>query len=89
MVGCQVLIAQMDPIQRNGFYLIVTDRQQRPVAANQEAVDTNRVDQRNNRGVLDPAEAPPLKVIDLEAEQLGEEVEFVRHVPGFLLPGST
>ena len=54
MVRREIFIAQMDAIERYGFNLIVTDRQQRPVAANQEAVDANRVDQRHNRGVFNP-----------------------------------
>ena len=33
--------------------LIVTDGQQSAVAADQEAVDADRIDQRNNRGVFD------------------------------------
>ena len=44
----------------------------------------DRINQRNNGSVLDAPEAPPLKVIDLEAEQLGEKQKFVRH----RLPGS-
>ncbi len=68
VVRGEVFIPQMNAIQRNGLDLIVTDGQQRAVAADQKAVDANRIHQRHDCGVLDRTEAPPLKVVDLEAE---------------------
>jgi hypothetical protein len=53
--------------------LIVPDGKPRPAASYQVTVDAGRMDQRDNRGVFDEAQAAALEVVDLEAEQLSEE----------------
>ena len=52
MIGREVFVAQMNAIERNGVDLIVTHREQGPVAADQKTIDADRVDQGNDGGVL-------------------------------------
>ena len=50
------------PVERDGADLIVADGKPGPAAAHQETVERARMDQRNEGGVFDPADAPALKV---------------------------
>src|SRR5580658_2053934 len=79
MVGSELLVLEVDPVERNGADLIVPDAQPRPAAAHQEPVHAGGMNQGNNRGVFDQAQAAALQVINLEAQQFGEKKKFVRH----------
>ena len=79
MIRRELFVFEVDAVERDGADLIVADGQPGPSAAHQEAVDAGRMDQGNNGGVFDQAEAAALKVIDLEAQQFGEKEEVVRH----------
>ena len=81
MIRSQDLVAQMDAVERNGANLVVADGKPGRAAADQKAVDADRIDQRHDGGIFDHTEAAPLKVKDLEAEQLGEEQPFVLPLP--------
>ena len=48
-------------------------------AAHQEAVDAGGVDQRNDGGVFDPADAPPLEVEHRHGQQFREVEKVFRH----------
>src|SRR6476646_141069 len=51
----------------------MADREPGRAAADQEAIDADRVQQGHDGGVFDHTKGAPLKVKDLEAQQLGEE----------------
>src|SRR5881394_2765997 len=69
----------MDTIQGNRTNLVVAYPQPGGATADQETIDADGVQQRHDRGVFDHTKSAPLKVKDLEAEQLGEEQPFIRH----------
>ena len=80
MIRREIFVAEMNAVERNGTDLVVADRQpRRTAAADQVAIDANRIDQRNHRGVLDHTDSAPLEVKDLEAQKFGEEQELFRH----------
>ena len=53
-----MLVAEVDAVERNGSNLIVTDGEPGPAAAHQKAVDARGMDQRDDGGVADTADAP-------------------------------
>ena len=79
MVRREDFVAQENAVERDGANLVVADLEPGRAAADQIAVDADRVDQRNDSGVFDHTDPAPLKVEDLEAEQFGKEQFLVRH----------
>ena len=79
MIRGELLVFEINAVERDGADLIVADGEPSPAAADQEAVDAGRMNQGNDGGVFDEAEAAALEVIDLEAQQFGEKEEVVRH----------
>ena len=73
MIRSQDFVAQVDPVERNGANLIVADGKPGRAAADQIAIDADRVQKGHDGGVFDHTDSAPLKVKDLEAEQFGEE----------------
>jgi hypothetical protein len=62
-----------DPVKGDGPDLVVAHREPGRTAADQIPIDADGVQQGHDRGVFDHTESAPLKVKDLEAEQLGKE----------------
>ena len=61
MIGNQLFIAERDAIaEDNGADLIVADREPSGAHAHQKTIDAGSVDQRDQGGVLDAANAPAL-----------------------------
>ena len=79
MIRRQQLVFEVNAVERYGANLVVPYGEPGPAAAQQETIHAGRMNQRNDRGVFDEAEAAALQVIDLEAQQFGKEEEFVRH----------
>ena len=79
VVGSELFVLKINPVKADRPDLIVPHREPGPVAADEVAVDAYRVDKRDQGGVLDAANGVTLKVVDLKAEQLGEEEEALRH----------
>ncbi len=79
MIGRKLFVFEVDPIERNGADLIVTNGEPRPAAAHEKPVYAGGMDEGNNGGVFDQAQAAALQVIDLEAQKFGEKEEVVRH----------
>ncbi len=86
VIGNELFVAERDAIaEDNGADLIVADGEPGGAAADQETIDAGSVDQRDQGGVLDAADAPALQVEDRHAQQFGEIEELVRH-PNVLGP---
>src|ERR1700684_4177655 len=80
MVRCEVLIAKMDPVERDGSNLVVANRQpRRPYSSDQVAIDANGIDQRYDGGIFNHTDPAPFEVEDLEAQNFGEEQKLFRH----------
>ncbi len=71
MVGRQVLVAQMQPVKRQGFHLVVAHGEQRESPLIRKRSMRTGVHQWDQRGVTNDTQLAPLKVVDLEAEQFG------------------
>ncbi len=87
VIGRQILVAEVDPFEGDGADLIVADGKPGGAGpADQEAVNANRIDERDDRGILDHADPAPLKVKNLEAHKFGEEQKLFRHrAPGSIV----
>jgi hypothetical protein len=80
MIRRQVFIFQMNAVQADGADLVMAHGQPRPTAAHQVSIDPHRIYKWNQRSVFDDTDPPPLKVVDLEAEQFGKEQKLlIRH----------
>ena len=82
MIGREVLVGEVNAVERNGGNLVEADAQPGPAAAHQEAVDAGGMNQGNERGIANPADAAVLQVIDRQAHQLGieEKVSAIENV---------
>ena len=69
----------MDAIGIDGPNLVVANAQPAGAGAYQEAVDTNGVNERDQRGIAERTNEPALQVIDLHAQQFGKVYDFFRH----------
>ena len=60
MIGRELFVLEVDPVERDGADLIVANGEPGPTAAHQKPVDAGRMDQGNNGGVFDQAQAAAL-----------------------------
>src|SRR5438477_5847955 len=79
MIRREHLILEVDSVERNRANLIVPDGEPGPASADQESIYAGAMNQRNNRGVFDEAQAAALQIKDLETQQFSKEEEVVRH----------
>ncbi len=57
----------------------MADGEPRPAPADEEAVYAGGVNERDDGGIFDKAEAAAFEVVDAETEQLREKEDVVRH----------
>ena len=60
--------AQVNAVERYSLDLVVAEREQGSVAADQIAIDADGIDEGDDGGIFNHTELAPLKVVDLEAE---------------------
>ena len=68
------------PSSEIGRNLVVADGEPGAAGADQETVHAGLMDQRNQRRVPNPADAPMFQVVDRQVEQFGEVQKCFRHV---------
>ena len=73
MVRIELLVGKLYPAQGNPGDLIVTDRKPGSAPAHQNAVNPGRVDEGNNGGIANPANAPVFQIEYGQTHQFGEE----------------
>jgi hypothetical protein len=69
----ELLIFEVNAVQRNGADLIVPNAEPRPAAADEKTVDTSGIYERNDRGVADAADLAAPRIVDLKAHEFGAE----------------
>ena len=79
MVWGEKLVLKVDAVGTNSLHLVVADAEPAGTGAHQKTVHAHRVDQRNQRGIAERADAAALQVIDLQADQFGPVKNFFRH----------
>src|SRR5262249_13762506 len=79
MIGGEILVAQPNSVERDRANLVVTDGEPGGAAADQKAVEPDRIDQGNEGGIPDHTNPAVFEVKDLEAEQFGKEQDLFRH----------
>ena len=79
MVRSENLFLQVDAAEGDGSDLIVPDGQPSGISADQEAVDSDRMDQRNQCGILDHTDPASPEIVHPEADKFGEKQHVVRH----------
>jgi len=79
VVRREQFVAQVESVQRDRANLIVADGEPGPASPYQVAVHADGVDEGDQRGVLDAADAPALEVEDLQADELGQIKDILRH----------
>ncbi len=70
------------PLERDGADLVVADGEPGPAAADQKAVHAGGIDQRNQRGVLDPADLQVARIEHTEADEFCAVEHVVRRHRG-------
>ena len=70
----------MQSTERDAAHLIEANGKPRAARAYQKAVNARGVNERNNGGVADAADAPVLQVVNRQAQQFREVEEMFRHV---------
>jgi hypothetical protein len=73
MIGVKLFVGKLDAGQRDLSDLVVANRQPRTTAADQKAVNSGRVDERNNGGVANTSDFAVLQIEDRQPHQFGEE----------------
>ncbi len=76
VIGRELLILEIDALQRDFLDLVVADGEPRPASAYEVAVDADGVDERNQRGVFDTADLAATGVVDVEPHELGAEEQW-------------
>src|SRR5207253_3216365 len=71
VIGCQILLAQPDSIERNRSNLVVADGQPGPAATDQKTVDPRRMDQWHQGGVAHTSDTPALYIENRKPQQFG------------------
>jgi hypothetical protein len=79
VVGNELLVAEVDPVEGDRRHLVVADGPPVPLAPHEKLVDPDLVDARRETGVPDPADAAALQVEDPHAHQLGEKEQAAGH----------